>query len=373
MSKIGIIRESYLEERNFLRFPPDGFSYELMNNKLDLIPSLFNRFGVNLWNQRSWFIHLAVVSKKRGIDGFHFFNHLSTIKKPWFVTFEGAVPRWNADSQFGLKLLASHHCKALIAMSEAAYQSQIRVINDNPRFRKIVDKLEILHPPQELLVENYDLKPQNGNDIQFVLVGHEFFRKGGREILDVFDTLLKEGAPIRLKIVSRLITGDYASHATEQDLINAKTLIAKYPDHIQHWESLPNQQVLNLLRESHVGLLPTYSDTYGFFALEAQAAGCPVISTNVRALPEINNDQYGWLIDLPLSVAKYVPLNSTNERQAVSDLIKSRLDQIVRNILDNPSSIRSRGERCIERIKMNHSPQAHSQRLGELYRASMAK
>ncbi len=62
---------------------------------------------------------------------------------------------------------------------------------------------------------------------------------------------------------------------------------------------MPNQQVLELLKTCDVGLLPTYADTYGFSALEAQSAACPVISTDVRALPEINNTEVGWLINVP--------------------------------------------------------------------------
>ena len=50
-----------------------------------------------------------------------------------------------------------------------------------------------------------------------------------------------------------------------------------------------NSEVMNILKNTHVGLLPTYADTYGYSVLEAQSFGCPVITTNIRAMPEINN------------------------------------------------------------------------------------
>ncbi|MFW2788163.1 glycosyltransferase, partial [Acinetobacter baumannii] len=48
----------------------------------------------------------------------------------------------------------------------------------------------------------------------------------------------------------------------------------------------------------HIGLLPTWADTFGYSVLEFQACGCPVISTDVRALSEINNNDIGWLINV---------------------------------------------------------------------------
>ena len=62
---------------------------------------------------------------------------------------------------------------------------------------------------------------------------------------------------------------------------------------ISYVPKLTNNETLELMKKSHIGLLPTYADTYGYSVLEFQAAGCPVITTNVRALPEINNNNLG--------------------------------------------------------------------------------
>ncbi len=49
------------------------------------------------------------------------------------------------------------------------------------------------------------------------------------------------------------------------------------------------------MRTADIGMLPSYADTYGFSVLEAQA-GNAVITTDIRALPEVNNPAVGWLI-----------------------------------------------------------------------------
>ncbi len=68
---------------------------------------------------------------------------------------------------------------------------------------------------------------------------------------------------------------------------------------INYFPQLPNSEVLDMMKKAHIGLLPTYADTYGYSVLEFQAAGCPVVTTNVRSLPEINDNDKGWLIEVP--------------------------------------------------------------------------
>ena len=66
---------------------------------------------------------------------------------------------------------------------------------------------------------------------------------------------------------------------------------------IKYYARLNNADILNLIRECHIGLLPTLGDTFGFSVLEMQSMGCPVITTNRMALPEINDGEKGWVIN----------------------------------------------------------------------------
>ena len=159
-------------------------------------------------------------------------------------------------------------------------------------------KMIVLHPPQEVLVDqpvqrDYD----DQHPIRLILVGSGFFRKGGREILRAFDKLIREeNANLKLILVSSLKMDDYAAKETQEDLDWASNFIQEHSDWIEYYPSLSQAEVLNLMKTCDIGLLPTYADSYGFSVLEAQACGLPVISTDVRALPEINNTDCGWLI-----------------------------------------------------------------------------
>ncbi len=53
--------------------------------------------------------------------------------------------------------------------------------------------------------------------VNFLFVGRQFFRKGGMEMLIVFDKLIEKGYPIHLTIVSNIEFGDYITKTTDAD------------------------------------------------------------------------------------------------------------------------------------------------------------
>jgi glycosyltransferase involved in cell wall biosynthesis len=112
---------------------------------------------------------------------------------------------------------------------------------------------------------------------------------------------------------------------------------------------------LELLQESHIALLPTYADTYGYFVLEAQATGCPVISTNIRALPEINPPHCGWNIEIPLDKRNNAQLKTLAERDEVSIAIESGLEKSLRECLNDPSIAERKGRSAISRVINEHA------------------
>jgi len=187
--------------------------------------------------------------------------------------------------------------------------------------------------------------------IVFTIVGGDFFRKGGREILSVFNALIPQCPQLYLNIVSTLNFGDYASHTTKEDYNNALRIIEKYPEHIKHYHRLPNSEVLELLKKTHVGLLPTWADSFGYSVLEAQAAGCPVITTDIRALPEINNNEIGWIIPVPKLPSKNGDIDSSVKREEFSETLKSGLENVILEIMYKPESVEGKGQAALQKVK----------------------
>ena len=327
------------------------------------------------------------------VDVLHFSNGISYGKTPWVSQFETILPRFDyllqrdkpavvknkrsqALTQRGLEALAGDACKAIIAWSENAAKNQRNLLSEfsSEIAEAILSKMIVLAPPQDALVDEVTVRTYNkGNPIRFILVGAGFFRKGGREILNSFEKLVKEEElPIKLVLVSCLKQDYYAAHETEADIAWAKEKIQANPDWIEYYETMPNQQVLELLKTCDVGLLPTYADTYGFSALEAQSAACPVISTDVRALPEINNTELGWLINVPKNELSEAYYQKPEDRQVLSERIQSGLEHIIRGIAQEPNIIAKKGQAALEKIKAQHDPVRYGEALREIYEKAVA-
>ncbi|MDY0126346.1 MAG: glycosyltransferase family 4 protein [Anaerolineaceae bacterium] len=326
------------------------------------------------------------------VDILHFSNGVSFGRTPWISHFETLLPRFSGLMQRyngkiknpikltpliqrGFAALQSPSCKRIIAWSQSAANIQSDLLTELPFEERetILKKMVVLHPPQELLVESPLQKQYSSFDpIRFILVGSGFFRKGGLETLKAFEKLVKnEGAPIKLVIVSSLRLEPYAARETEVEKDWAVRFIEENSDWIEYYSSLPNDKTIELIKKCDIGLLPTYADSYGFSVLEAQACGLPVISTDVRALPEINNTDIGWIIRVPKNDLGEALYFTAEDRERLSQQIQAGLEAIIHNIVADPSVIFEKAVKSIERIREMHDPTVYAQKLRAIYQDAL--
>ena len=319
-------------------------------------------------------------------DVIHLFNEVAHTNRNWITTFETEIPRVlpvpgvakiaNPELHAQLKLIASQECLYLIAISQATLNIQRKLLKAFPAIESAVaHKLVMLHPPQALLCA----KPRlvTPGKIHFTFVGSEFYRKGGAEVVLAISQLTEEDVFTRSQIQVTLI-GDLTlrhniAHRQFQEdeafYARIEQLIKSSP-HIEHFTSLPNAQVLALLQRSHVGLLPSWQDTYGFSVLEMQASGCPVITSNVRALPEINPPGSGWLIHQPLNDEYEYVVDSEEKKRHMRQQIVQQLKNHITDILRNPGLITQYSAQSLKRVAEQHDPEKFSEQLVRFYAAS---
>jgi len=326
------------------------------------------------------------------VDLIHLFNGISYGHKPWLTSFETIVPlfselmqRYHGKTKNAVKMsvklrhgfdaLKSPYCKKIIALSQAAFLMQADLLMELPYEDQEVirKKMVVIHPPQEVLVDQAVLRDYDDqHPIRLFLLGDGFFRNGGREVLRTFDKLIhEEKANLKLVMVSSLKMDDYAAKETQEDLDWASCFIQEHSDWIEHYSSLSQAEVLDLMKTCDIGLLPTYADSYGFSVLEAQACGLPVISTDVRALPEINNLDCGWLIRVPKNEMGEALYSTPEERVHLSQQIQDGLEAILRSILKDSSSIYPKALNALQRIREMHDPDYFSQKLREIYQKAL--
>ncbi|BAY25929.1 group 1 glycosyl transferase [Calothrix sp. NIES-2100] len=389
--KVGYLSDNYLYKRNIINIV-ENVEYQKVNNLFALtypaIKSINKLARKNLLPFNDLIYQFTDLNLNK-VDILHFFNTISYGKTPWITTFETILPRLDRTlschqgsrpdfSQLSnyknvknaLEAMASHSCKHLIAMSHCNANMQRILLKDFPEYQKAIEpKITVLHPPQPLLVSSYAEKNITlDGKIKFILVGASFFRKGGMEVVETFSRLKREyNYDLELTLISSLRLDDYATKETEDDIQKAKILIQQNLDWINYYEQLPNKEVLELTKQCHVGLLPTYADTYGFSVLEFQAAGCPVITTNIRALPEVNDNDRGWIIEVPTNYLGEAIYTTPQQRLEISSAIKLGLERVIHEIFANRDTLIDKSNRSIQGIKDNHSLSKYANKMKEIY------
>lgn len=368
-SIIGTNTIGYPEKRNFVDLPFEEFEVQKKQNINKLYAYLYFKFK-NETHQYYWNTFKDL--NFHDVALFHFFNALSVGKTPWVTTFETSIPRWGKNSNLlkGFQLIAKPSCKKIIAISDCTARIQRKLTNENfPEFNDVVEeKMMVLHPPQKLFVSDISEKNIDEDTINFILVGNQIFSKGGREVISVLNDFYKKGYPIKLRLVSSLRYDTYATFTSKKDSLEIKTLIENSA-FIDHYSNISNDQVISLMMKSHVAFAATYAETYGYSILEAQACGCPVISTDIRAIPEINNADCGWVINVPKNHLGNGVLSTEKERKIFSQAITNALFDIIGEIFNDKSILRKKAQNSINRIKDKHSIAQAGQVLESLYRS----
>ena len=230
-------------------------------------------------------------------------------------------------------------------------------------------QLLITFPPsQNLIVKSLEEKKlsYDKEPLTFVYVGRDFFRKGGRETVQVLSKL-KKNYEFKLILISDLRIDETKYLRSNYDKEDTVKLIQNNRSWIEYYEFLPNEVVLEKIKSAHVALLPTWMDTYGYSILECQACGTPVISTSLRALTETNTPSVGWLVNVPVNKLNNPIHNTPKEQNEFSDQLLEELKKQIEHVLNHREEIKIKAENCLKQISENYSPQIYNQKLKLVY------
>ncbi|HHQ6628632.1 TPA: glycosyltransferase family 4 protein [Serratia fonticola] len=387
MNRIGYIQNKYPEQRCIIN--------KTKNNYVNLSRFNFSRYAYYIDKLRGadfsnfQFIFIGIVPSS--VKMMHFFNFITPQKKNWVTTFETSLPRCrelisihhNPDYVDGikrctavekkLKWIASEHCKAIIALSQSAKKIQKNILNVYSEYKDTIEnKIHVVAPPQKILISNNSKKKLNETDeIRVLFVGGDFYRKGGAETVIALNNIVrKNNIKLSLTVIGDLARkNNYVLKEWKDDegfYKKVSEIIEKEP-WIVHHQSLSNYEVLNLMQQSHVGLLPTWSDTYGYSVLEMQASGCPVITTNVRALTEINNEHCGWVIKLPLNKYSELAIDSQEKKDSFRNTIISGIENAILELNSKRGLIQVKSTNSLDRIIAQHDPEDYKSKLEKIY------
>lgn len=237
--------------------------------------------------------------------------------------------------------LAKSNCRAIITISHAAQHGVIAYGNS----KIISEKTHVVYPFVSL---NRYTRRSDGK-IRLLFISTNFYLKGGREVIKAFEILSKRYDNLELVMISRPpreILQQY-EHASNIRFIDAS--IDK------------NELYANHYSQADIFLMPTYQDSFGLVFLEALAAGLPIISTSMYALPEmVEEGKNGFLIQPPFEYfhADGTPNPKYFQRDLVPLILKTPLPAIERFVVNSVSQL-------IENPGMREAMSRHSRNMVE--------
>ncbi|MGJ4998227.1 glycosyltransferase family 4 protein [Bradyrhizobium sp. HKCCYLS3077] len=323
----------------------------------------------------------------RHFDLVHAFNRLPIGTTPYIIGFESHLPRAYGLEQtayFGMlrRSLASRRCRGIIAISEHARGIFEAVHADAAERDVLLAKTTVRYPNLPLPDWVESNEPPITDRIRVSFVGNHFARKGGCVAIRLAELGAARGVPLHISIASTLTMGrGIWTDPLREGYFHDWRRRLEHPA-ITLLGSIDNAAVTDLFRRSDFSLLTTFSDTFGYSALEAMAVGCPVIATRQGALPEFICDrQNGILLDLPTNrYGEWVASNAANRdspafeatfTDEVERLAQQALEAIMQTY-EEPGSLARMRVAARETIAIHFGSQEASRFWDEYYEAALA-
>ena len=133
-------------------------------------------------------------------------------------------------------------------------------------------------------------KKKISSKVRFTFIGNFFeFRKGLHLILDAFE---------RLATYLNFQLSIYGSGSEKDHLLRINKLIKYFPDKISYGGPYGPKQLKRIMRETDVGIVPSYFETYSVVLREFLKHDTPVIATRFFGSEVIKNGLNGFLVEI---------------------------------------------------------------------------
>ena len=221
-------------------------------------------------------------AKEFGIPLVHTMHTMARVKNMNLA--EGEVPEPMIRVQGETQVVAA--ADALIANTDAEAASLVSLYDACP------DNVHVVTPGVDLYTFTPGLgrsasrtaidMPQEGLVVSFV--GRIQPHKGPEVLIRATSELVKHSPLLRSKLIVNIIGGASGANTEEVDRLRELSSWLGIQDVVRFSPPVPRADLVQWYRASDLVVVPSYSESFGLVALEAQACGTPVVATAVGGL-----------------------------------------------------------------------------------------
>jgi len=145
-------------------------------------------------------------------------------------------------------------------------------------------KIDIVHHG---VSEQFRVAANTGNtqrDRFFLMVSDIYVQKNFQTVIDALSSVKKQHPNVKLRIAGKVLDPVY------HDLIQAQIQRLDLSGNIEFLGSQPPDEIKKLYASCRALVFSSTVEAFGNPLLEAMASGCPVLSSNTTAMPEVAGD-----------------------------------------------------------------------------------
>jgi D-inositol-3-phosphate glycosyltransferase len=268
--------------------PVSGVTKELLPK---LIPDLSAAFKEALVNTRYDIIHshywisgkvAMPVAKELGIPLVHTMHTMARVKNLNLA--EGEVPEPMIRVQGETQVVAA--ADALVANTDAEAASLVSLYEACPDNVLVVSpgvNLKVFTPGAGRAAAREVVGLDKDSHI-ITFVGRIQPHKGPEVLIRSIAELVSHSPHLRTKLITNIIGGASGANQSEVERLKELTTWLGIDDVVRFAPPVPREELPQWYRASDLVCVPSYSESFGLVALEAQACGTPVVATAVGGL-----------------------------------------------------------------------------------------
>ena len=250
-----------------------------LRHELQKPPGYYDLIHSHYWisGQLGW-----LVSERYGIPLVHTMHTMAKVKNQSLAEGESPEPQSRAIGEEQVVKASS----ALIANTASEAASLVSLYDACP------DNVHVVSPGVDLRTykvnggkksarEKLDISQEQ---LMLLFVGRIQPHKGPEVLIRAVAEMLQHTPVLRSKLRAVIMGGPSGNGSSEPERLEALANFLGVKDVVQFIPPVPHEELSDWYRAADLVCVPSYSESFGLVALEAQACGTPVVATAVGGL-----------------------------------------------------------------------------------------